>query len=80
MPKILKKLPEEIRKNLRIVCGTSTWVLSELKSSLLEEIKVLDEGQDTDEIQMTHRDQGPQHKNASVNLISEFESCETVYF
>ena len=46
VPIILTKLPTEIRRNIARSHGTEKWTLSELQSSLLQEVKILEMGAD----------------------------------
>ena len=47
VPIIVKKLPGEMRRHLRRVHGTSTWLLQDLRS-IHEEINIIDEGKDAE--------------------------------
>ena len=46
VPIILTKLPTEVRRNIARSHGTEKWTLSELQSSLLQELKILEMGAD----------------------------------
>ena len=44
IPAILKKIPEEIRKNIAREHGSSNWSLSDLRKFLLKELNVMEAG------------------------------------
>ena len=46
VPIILTKLPTEVRRNIARSHGTEKWTLSELQSSVLQELKILEMGAD----------------------------------
>ena len=48
VPIIVKKLPGEMRRHLRRVHGTSTWLLQDLRRSIHEEINIMDEAKDAE--------------------------------
>ena len=46
VPIILRKLPAEVRRNLARSHGTEKWTLTELQSSILQELQILEMGVD----------------------------------
>ena len=58
VPIILRKLPAEVRKNLARSHGTEKWTLSDLQSSILQELRILEMGTEYPSISTLHTPTG----------------------
>ena len=58
VPTILRKLPAEVRRNLARSHGTEKWTLTELQSSVLQELRILEMGADYSSTNTLHTPTG----------------------
>ena len=68
IPIILGKLPAETRSNLARSHTSLEWTLSELKDSILTEIKILESGLSIQSLEKTSADNSPTMMTASFHM------------